>query len=108
MHINREHKENIPLAGRAFVLACLTESNMFTNVTWMGPDGTITSGNGITLHVQKENETTVKYLLKFLILKTSHAGNYTCISNVEDGFSTKEVTTLVWPQSKSFNCYVCL
>ena len=68
MHINREHKENIPSAGRAFVLACLTESNVFTNVTWMGPDGTITSGNGITLHVQKENETTVKYLLMFLIL----------------------------------------
>ena len=103
MHINREHKENIPLAGRAFVLTCLTKSNTFTNVTWMGPDGTITSGDEIAVHAQNENETTVKYLLEFLTLKASHVGNYTCISNVEYGFSTKEATTLLRPQSKSYD-----
>ena len=66
---------------------------MFTNVTWMGPDGTITSGNGITLHVQKENETTVKYLLMFLILMlvTILAFQMWKIVSVY----TKEVTTLV-------------
>ena len=87
-------------AGGVVVLTCESVSDRLPHLTWVGPDGPVTSGNGITVLYKNINETASQSTLAFHPLRTSHAGLYTCTSNVESGFSVKEESHSVSVQSK--------
>ena len=83
------------------ILTCDSVSNRSFLLSWLGPDGLVTSGDGITVQVEEESDTALHSSLIFSPLRTSHAGNYTCISNVAEGFSVKEVISFLSVKSKS-------
>ena len=83
------------------VLTCESVSDRLPHLTWVGPDGPITSGNDINLFSKNINETASQSTLVFHMIRTSHAGRYTCISNVEGDFSVKNESHIVSIQSKS-------
>ena len=82
------------------VLSCESVSDRLPHLTWVGPNGPVTSGNGITVFSKNTSETASQSKLEFCPLLTSHAGCYTCISNVESGFSIKKKNQIVSIQSK--------
>lgn len=88
-------------AGGVLILTCNSVSNKPHILSWMGPNGLVTSGDGITVQLEEESDTVLQSSLIFSPLRTSHAGNYSCISNVEEGFSIKEVISFLGIQSES-------
>lgn len=94
------------LAGEVTALTCMSTSNLVPQLRWEGPNGPVSSGDGITIHQQQKNNNAVTNVLVFSPLRTSHAGAYTCISNVENGFSVNKSTISLYVQSMSpFLCY---
>ena len=81
-------------AGAVVVLTCLSASDRLPQLTWEGPSGPVSSGSGITVLEEQERENnTARSALIFSPLQTSHAGAYTCASNIESGFKTKTYTS---------------
>lgn len=79
------------------VLTCEAISNIPTKLTWVGPSGPVTSGNGVTVVIYPD---ALQSNLAFYPLRPSHAGEYTCISTVEEVDSVKEASKLVSIQGK--------
>ena len=79
-------------AGGVVVLTCHSMSSLPSQITWVGPDGPVTSGNGVTLITDQENS---ESSLAFHPVTVSHAGQYTCISTVEEVSSIEEASILV-------------
>lgn len=79
------------------VLTCEATSSLPSQLSWVGPSGPVTSGNGVTVvnypYTSQSN-------LAFHPLKVSHAGQYTCVSTVEEVGSVKEASKLVSVQGK--------
>ena len=104
-----EHSVNITasstspaaLAGGTLTLNCTAVSSRTPNVTWTGPNGPAVDENGITLSEQTNDGLMASVLLTIDPLQTSHAGYYTCVSNIEDGVSEKQAQYLVIVKSKS-------
>ncbi len=72
------------LAGESYTITCSVYSDIFPQVQWMGPDGSVLIGNSdinIGDLVVLENGT-VTVSLQFTSLRTSQAGQYTCQSVV--------------------------
>lgn len=82
-------------AGDILVLTCCSESSRVPHLSWIGPDGPVVEKNGISLLIEQEQDNSAKGSLIFFPLHTSHAGEYTCISDVETGFSIRNATTIV-------------
>ena len=79
------------------VLTCQSMSSLPSKMTWMGPNGPVTSGNGVTVVTDEQNS---QSSLAFHPVRVSHAGQYTCISVVEEVGSLKEANILVAVQRK--------
>lgn len=79
------------------VLTCEAISNIPPKLTWVGPNGPVKNGNGVTVVTYPD---TFQSSLAFYPLRPSHAGQYTCISSVEDVDSVKEASKLVSVQGK--------
>ena len=77
------------------VLTCQSVSGIRTQLTWVGPNGPVTSGSGVTVITSTSQST-----LAFHPLRVSHAGRYTCISTVEKIGSIKRASTLLSVQGK--------
>lgn len=77
-------------AGSQFTLACivtLTNTDLSPpDVTWLGPDGSqLTNSSQVSLYVPVMNSVTTMFMLEFLPLLTSHAGNYHCHVELNNG-----------------------
>lgn len=79
-------------AGGVVVLTCEAISNIPPKLTWVGPSGPVKNGNGVTVVTYPD---ALHSNLAFYPLRPSHAGQYTCISSVEDVDSVKEASKLV-------------
>ena len=79
------------------VLTCQSLSSVPSEMTWVGPNGPVTNGNGVTVVTDEENS---QSSLAFHPVRVSHAGQYTCISLVEEVGSLKEASILVAVQRK--------
>jgi len=90
------------LAGGTLTLNCTAVSSRTPNVTWTGPNGPAVEENGITLSEQTKNGLMASVLLTIDPLRTSNAGYYTCVSNIEDSMSVKQAQYLVMVESKSY------
>ena len=92
-------------AGSSLTLNCSVVSDRVPQLTWVGPNGTVVTGNGITVSPQTDNDQISTIILTFSSIRTSHAGYYNCSSEVtEEPMSTTWDTYLVRVQSKR----VCL
>ena len=104
--IELEHSVNITasnndpvIAGSLLTLNCTTISNHMPDMMWVGPNGPAIAENGSTVSEQVNGDLK-STILMFDPLRTSHAGNYTCISIIEDNFSTIQAHHLVTVESK--------
>ena len=89
------------LAGGVLALTCYSTCNRLARLSWESDSAPVTGGVGISVHQDQESPNTVKSVLIFYPLRTSHAGDYTCVSDVENGFAIKRSTTHVHVQSES-------
>jgi len=106
LSIELEHSVNITasnndpvIAGSLLMLKCTTMSNHVPDMLWIGSNGTAITENGSSVSEQVNGDLKSTTLM-FDPLRTSHAGNYTCISNIEDNFSTIQAHHLVTVESK--------
>lgn len=79
------------------VLVCTSVSSTPSVQTWVGPDGPVRSGRGVTVIDAAD---VGRSTLAFHPLRVSHAGQYKCISTVEVAGSVKEASTLVSVKGK--------
>ena len=79
-------------AGGVVVLTCHSMSSLPSEITWVGPYGPVTSGNGVTLITDQVNS---ESSIAFHPLRVSHAGQYTCVSTVAEVNSIEEASILV-------------
>lgn len=87
------------IAGSLLTLNCFTMSNHVPDLMWVSPNGSTIADNGIA--VSKQVNCTLKSAtLVFDALRTSHAGNYTCISVIADNFHTFQAHHFVNVESK--------
>ena len=89
-------------AGGVTTLTCDVVSNIPTQISWMGPNGPVTNGNGVSVITIVLDQQTTQSSLAFHPLQTSHAGVYTCLSTLTDIVSEMEASMLVSVQSKLF------
>lgn len=94
--ITRSSDSAVP-AGGVVVLVCTSVSSIPSVQTWVGPDGPVRSGRGVTLIDAADLG---RSTLAFHPLRVSHAGLYRCISTVEVAGSIKEASTLVSVKGK--------
>ena len=87
-------------AGGVVTLTCEVVSNLPTQLSWTGPNGPVTSGDGITVVEMLVDPQTTRSTLAFHPLRVSHAGEYTCFSRLTQVASEKEASMLVNVQSK--------
>jgi hypothetical protein len=96
--------QGIATTGGAYQLICSAireenTTNLSTTVTWMGPNGHITTnGSGITLFPPEINSTTTSSTLKFSPLAVVHEGDYTCLAAI--GATQNSYTYTVTVESK--------
>ena len=84
-------------AGGVVVLTCQSMSSLPSQMTWVGPNGPVTSGNGVTVVTDEQISQSG---LALHPVRVSHAGQYTCVSVVEEVGSLKEASILVAVQRK--------
>ena len=104
-------------AGSAGLTLTCTVTEVTSGLTnmpsahWMGPSGSVTSGDDIVVTETFSNDTTVTVTLSFSSLHTSHAGLYTCQGTVvspaavDDVTSTPEIVTV---SCKCCGCSLCI
>ena len=85
--------ESTAFAGSSYTLNCTVMSDLRPVIKWIGPDGNpVNSTDSITVDepVYDSNKTYVS--LRFLALRTSQAGRYTCHSVLNSAkTATKDV-----------------
>lgn len=91
---------NPVIAGSSLTLNCTATSNHVPLLTWVGPNGPTNVENGIIVSEQINGDMK-QTILTFDPLRTSHAGNYTCISIIEDSVSKIVAQHLVIVESES-------
>ena len=80
------------MAGESYTLSCLIQgTNQTTTFQWEGPDGSISATSMNTV----VNSSSVRSVLRFFPVNTSHGGEYACEAH------GKETTTSV-----NVNCMI--
>ena len=96
--------QGVATTGEAYQLVCSATraentTNLPTAITWMGPNGHITTnGSGIALLPPESNSTTTRSTLKFYPLAVVHEGDYTCSAAI--GATQNSYTYTVTVESK--------
>ena len=89
-------------AGSSLTLNCTVVSDRVPRLTWVGPNGAVVTGKGITVLPQTDDGRISTIILTFSSIRTSHAGYYNCTSEVTEApTSTTWDAYLVSVQSKS-------
>ena len=87
-------------AGSSLTLTCTAVCDRVPRLTWVGPNGAVVTGNGITVSPQTDDGRISTLTLTFNSIRTSHAGYYNCTSEVTEPLSTTWDAYLVRVQSK--------
>ena len=87
-------------AGSSLTLTCTAVCDRVPRLTWVGPNGAVVTGNGITVSPQTNDGRISTLTLTFNSIRTSHAGYYRCMSELTEPLSTVQADYLVRVQSK--------
>jgi len=90
---------NPVIAGSWLTLNCTATSNLVPHLIWIGLSDLANVENGIILS-EHLNGDLKSAILTFDPLQTSHAGNYTCVSTIEDNISKLVADYLITVESK--------
>ena len=90
---------NPVIAGSSLTLNCTATSNLVPQLKWIGLSDLASVEKGISLseHLNGQSKTAI---LTFDPLQTSYAGNYTCVSIIEDNISELVADYLITVESK--------
>lgn len=101
MNITASSSSSAVIAGGTLTLICTATSNHIPHLMWIGPNGPAVDGNGTTVSEQIRDGLESSMLLVIDPVRTSLAGYYTCISNIEGSLSEKQAQYLVTVESKT-------
>ena len=103
----------VPQAGNRYSLSCVAVENIsgltnHSHIQWTGPDGNaIENGNGVRVTELVQTPTTRSQTISFDSLRTSHAGQYSCmVTLMSPSLSTPFVVSQSQDLTVSGICFI--